>query len=111
MCAVAARGLYRGYSAEDLATHGIRFGLFDMPALAALTRDVVAAELAARRPVQVAIHALPADAVEGLVEAAPVVTATTVEIALPTPAAQIRIESPRSAEAPAPRFLPVPAGV
>jgi hypothetical protein len=61
MCAVAARGLYRGYSADDLGVHGIRFGLFDMPALAALTREVVAAEAAARRPMQVAIHQLPAE--------------------------------------------------
>jgi len=82
MCAVAARGLYHGYSAEDLGNHGIRFGLFDMPALAALTREVVAAELAARRPVQVAIHALPAEAIEGLVEAAPEVVATTVQVAV-----------------------------
>ena len=55
MCAVAARGLYRGYSADDLDAHGIRFGLFDMPALAAMTREIVAAELAARRPVAVVI--------------------------------------------------------
>lgn len=59
MCAVAARGLFRGYSAEDLEAHGVRFGLFDMPALAGLTREVVAAELAARRPVEVAIRVLP----------------------------------------------------
>ena len=55
MCAVAARGLYRGYSADDLDAHGIRFGLFDMPALAAMTREIVAAEVAARRPVAVVI--------------------------------------------------------
>ena len=55
MCAVAARGLYRGYSADDLDAHGIRFGLFDMPALAAMTREIVAAELAARRPIAVVI--------------------------------------------------------
>jgi hypothetical protein len=74
MCAVAARGLFRGYSADDLSGHGIRFGLFDMPALAALTRQVVAAEVAARRPVQVAIHEL-AD-VEDVAATAEVVIAT-----------------------------------
>jgi hypothetical protein len=79
MCAVAARGLFRGYSADDLSGHGIRFGLFDMPALAALTRDVVAAEVAARRPVQVAIHELPAEVEE--------VTTAEVVSATPTPAA------------------------
>jgi hypothetical protein len=75
MCAVAARGLFRGYSADDLSGHGIRFGLFDMPALAAFTRQVVAAEVAARRPVQVAIHELPAD-VEDVAATAEVVIAT-----------------------------------
>ena len=29
MCAVAARGLFRGLVAEDLASHGIGFALFD----------------------------------------------------------------------------------
>jgi hypothetical protein len=119
MCAVAARGLYRGYSADDLEAHGIRFGLFDMPALAALTREVVAAELAARRPVQVAIHALPDDAVQGLVEAAPLVAATTVEIAVAAPQAEVRVAAgvDRSASGPSaghdvtPRFRPVPAAV
>lgn len=81
MCAVAARGLYRGYSADDLAGHGIRLGLFDMPSLAALTREVVASEQASRRPVQVAIHEVPAE-VEGLIEASPVVPAATVRIAI-----------------------------
>ena len=36
MCAVAGRGLFRGYGADDLAGIGIGFSLFDMPALAAL---------------------------------------------------------------------------
>ena len=34
MCAVAGRGLFRGYGADDLAALGIGFSLFDMPALA-----------------------------------------------------------------------------
>ena len=32
MCAVAGRGLFRGYDADDLAGLGIGFSLFDMPA-------------------------------------------------------------------------------
>ena len=32
MCAVAGRGLFRGYGADDLAALGIGFSLFDMPA-------------------------------------------------------------------------------
>ena len=82
MCAVAARGLFRGYSADDLNGHGIRFGLFDMPALAALTREVVAAEVAARRPVQVAIHQLPAD-VEDVTTLSEVATATQPHVTAP----------------------------
>ena len=37
MCAVASRGLFRGYDADDLAGLGIGFSLFDMPALAVLS--------------------------------------------------------------------------
>jgi hypothetical protein len=44
MCAVAGRGLFRGWGADELADHGIAFGLFDMPALSALAMRVVAAD-------------------------------------------------------------------
>ena len=37
MCAVAGRGLFRGYDADDLAGLGIGFSLFGMPALAVLS--------------------------------------------------------------------------
>ena len=60
MCAVASRGLFRGYGPDDLAEHGVGFGLFDMPALAAIARQIVVEEQAIRRPVSVVI----ADAVE-----------------------------------------------
>ena len=46
MCAVAGRGLFRGYDADDLAGLGIGFSLFDMPALSILTAQVVAEEQA-----------------------------------------------------------------
>jgi hypothetical protein len=55
MCAVAARGLFRGLGTDDLATHGIGFALFDMPALAAMASGIVAEEQALRRPVAVMI--------------------------------------------------------
>jgi hypothetical protein len=55
MCAVAARGRYRGYGVDELAGLGIGFGLFDMPSLAVLTRRVVDEEQALRRPVAVRI--------------------------------------------------------
>jgi hypothetical protein len=55
MCAVAGRGLFRGYDADDLAGIGVGFSLFGMPALAVLTGRVVAEEQALRRPVAVRI--------------------------------------------------------
>jgi len=55
MCAVSARGLFRGYDADDLAGHGIGFTLFDMPGLAALASRIVEEEKALRRPMTVVI--------------------------------------------------------
>jgi len=57
MCAVAGRGLFRGFDADDLAGLGIGFSLFDMPALSVLASRVVAEEQALRRPVVVTITA------------------------------------------------------
>jgi len=49
MCAVAGRGLYRGYGADELAAIGIGLGLFQMPALAGLVAQVVAEDVERRR--------------------------------------------------------------
>lgn len=49
MCAVAGRGLYRGWTHAELSDHGIRFSLFDLPGLAALVRRVIADEDGSRR--------------------------------------------------------------
>jgi hypothetical protein len=49
MCAVAGKGLYRGYGPEELGQIGIGFGLFQMPALAGLVSLVVAEEQERRR--------------------------------------------------------------
>jgi hypothetical protein len=49
MCAVAGRGLYRGYRSEELNAIGIGFGLFEMPALAGLVSRVVAEDQERRR--------------------------------------------------------------
>jgi hypothetical protein len=59
MCAVAGRGLFRGFSADDLGGIGVGFSLFDMPALASLASRVVAEEVALRRPVSVVITPAP----------------------------------------------------
>ncbi len=49
MCLVASRGLFRGWGPVELAEHGIGFGLFELPALAALACRIVTEEQAARR--------------------------------------------------------------
>ena len=64
MCAVASRGLYRGYGPDDLSEHGIGFSLFDMPALATVATQVIAEEQALRRPVSVAITQDPPSSAE-----------------------------------------------
>ena len=74
MCAVAGRGLFRGYNADDLADLGIGFSLFGMPALAVLSARIVAEEQALRRPVAVMITA---DVVQAAVlQSAPIVELT-----------------------------------
>ena len=42
MCAVANRGLFRGWGIDELSAEGIGFSLYEMPALAALVAQVVA---------------------------------------------------------------------
>ena len=41
MCAVASRGLFRGWGPDELAAEGIGFGLFEMPRLAARVTEIV----------------------------------------------------------------------
>jgi hypothetical protein len=42
MCAVASRGLFRGWGPSELAEHGVGFSLFETQALAALVSRIVA---------------------------------------------------------------------
>jgi hypothetical protein len=46
MCAVASRGLFRGWGHDELEAHGIGFGLFEMPLLAARVTEIVAEDRA-----------------------------------------------------------------
>jgi hypothetical protein len=73
MCAVAGRGLFRGWGSDELGAQGIGFSLFELPALAALVERVVsedpgrrervtAAELRIAHADAVASHAATADA-------------------------------------------------
>jgi hypothetical protein len=49
MCAVAGRGLYHGYCADDLSRIGIGFALYEMPTLATMVHQVVAEDQTRRR--------------------------------------------------------------
>jgi hypothetical protein len=109
MCAVAARGLFRGLGADELAAHGIGFALFDMPALAAMSSGIVAEEQALRRPVSVVIAPEVVSVVEGPAPIArePVSGGSTQDVAAaaPTP-----VTDPTDQPSRAIPFLPVPAG-
>jgi hypothetical protein len=50
MCAVAGRGLFRGWGPDELAEHGIGFGLSEMGRLAAVVAETVAEERARAKP-------------------------------------------------------------
>jgi hypothetical protein len=54
MCAVASRGLFRGWGADELHAHGIGFGLFEMPRLAARVSEIVAEDRARAKAATVA---------------------------------------------------------
>jgi hypothetical protein len=105
MCAVAGRGLFRGYDADDLAGLGIGFSLFDMPALAVLSARIVAEEQALRRPVAVMIKPEPTTASPP--EPAPI--AAIVEAIQPTPEPAHHVHPERTMEVPI-RLSLVPSG-
>jgi hypothetical protein len=84
MCAVAGRGLYRGYGAEELSSIGIGFGLFQMPALAGLVAQVVAEDVERRRRSAAALQASLAAQTADLVTAPASETARTADAAPPT---------------------------
>ena len=46
MCAVAGRGLFRGLGPDELAEHGICFGLSEMPRLASFVTEIVSEDRA-----------------------------------------------------------------
>lgn len=49
MCAVAGRGLFRGWGPDEFAEHGIGFSLFELTTLAAIAKRIVAEDRAAVR--------------------------------------------------------------
>lgn len=50
MCAVAGRGLFHGWTHDELAAQGITFSLAGMPALASFVRRVIVEEGAPQPP-------------------------------------------------------------
>jgi hypothetical protein len=77
MCAVANRGLYRGWGTDELSSAGIGFSLFELPALATLVAAIVAEEQERRLLARAA-------AAEAL-RAAPIVETTTPADLQPSP--------------------------
>ena len=59
MCAVAARGAFRGLGYAELAEHGISFCLPDLPILAALTEQVILEERTSPEPQRADVVAAP----------------------------------------------------
>jgi hypothetical protein len=113
MCAVAARGHFRGLGTDDLADHGIRFGLFDMPGLAAMAAGIIAEEQALRRPMTVVLAVDPViGSVQPVVDQ--VVDPVVETVVLPPEPSTVTegsgaIETGPRGEAPV-RFAAVPAG-
>ena len=60
MCAVASRGLFRGWGPDELGAHGIGFGLFEMPRLASTVAQIVADDRARAKEATVAKAAVVA---------------------------------------------------
>ena len=98
MCAVAARGKFRGMSTDELAGLGIGFSLFDMPGLAGLAAKVVAEEQALRRPVAVAIVAEPQAVGPGVADGVAPAAEDAVEAEAPV---RVEVVPTRAADLPA----------
>ena len=54
MCAVASRGLFRGWGPDELEANGIGFGLFEMPRLATRVCEIVAEDRARAKAAAIA---------------------------------------------------------
>jgi hypothetical protein len=63
MCAVASRGLFRGWGPDELAAEGIGFALFDMPRLAVTVTEIVTEDRARTKAAQISKATTPVPAV------------------------------------------------
>ena len=111
MCAVAARGLYRGWGIDELNQHGIGFCLFELAVLAALVSRVVAEDHErSARPSAAAVRAVHATAtlLESPVE--PSVALPVRSELAPRAVAQPTPEHTEGPVAPGIRFVPASVG-
>jgi hypothetical protein len=106
MCAVAGRGLFHGYSVDDLSGIGVGLTLFELPALAAIVQRVVAEDQERRRRTAHAIRMAHADRSEERVAASPMEESPQA----PAPPAVEPAPIEPIATDPQPRLVPVAAG-
>ncbi|HEY2917189.1 MAG TPA: hypothetical protein VGI98_08255 [Candidatus Limnocylindrales bacterium] len=62
MCAVAGRGLFRGWGPDELAEQGIQFGLAEMACLASSVVQIVADDRARAKAGAAVLRPVPATA-------------------------------------------------
>jgi hypothetical protein len=105
MCAVAGRGLYRGYSVDDLSGIGVGLTLFELPALAAIVHRVVAEDQERRRRSALAIRAAHAERTEE-----PLATAPPTVVPQRVDAQAVEAASADIQPDPHPRLVPAGAG-
>jgi hypothetical protein len=98
MCAVAGRGLYRGYRAEELAAIGIGLGLFEMPTLAGLVSRVVAEDQERRRRQESVRAVVVASAPRGAPADQPEPAEPALAEAVPVSVSPVEDTSPQTAE-------------
>ncbi|HET9345957.1 MAG TPA: hypothetical protein VFO05_09655 [Candidatus Limnocylindrales bacterium] len=106
MCAVAGRGLYHGYTVDDLNGIGVGLTLFELPALAAIVQRIVAEDQERRRRTAHAIRVAHAERVEAS-------AATDAPDAVPGPVHAVAGETATAESGSSeqqPRFVPVAAG-
>jgi hypothetical protein len=104
MCAVAGRGLYHGFVADDLGRIGIGFALDQMPALATIVHRVVAEDHERRR---LTAHAVRASYVAATADVEPI-AADTAPVAI-SPSTD-RTHTDTSPAEVAPRLVALAAG-
>ncbi len=106
MCAVASRGLYRGFGSDELSALGVGFGLFELPTLASLVARVVAEDHERRARTSPAVARAPdAGIADATVSEQPVDTPAPIAAYDASPAAE-----PADVPAPALSFAGAAAG-